>query len=125
MIYLCHNYLYNKMYEKTISMLSMSKRIFKLSKSKKKQTYFLFKRLQKQMEQINNWILERKKNSFLQKAKQTNRFRSKSKLEGWEKIRQGWLCFDNVQRTSKQGYRWLCKGTQINYGTNYRKVFTS
>ena len=125
MIYLFHNILYNIQYETVISMSSLSKRISGLSKSEKRKICFLFKRMQIHLEQNLKRILGRQKNAFLQKTKQENKFRSKPKLEGWKKIRQGWLCFSDVQRTSKQGYRWVCKGTQINYGRITWQIFTS
>jgi hypothetical protein len=117
--------IYNYLYESFNSMFALSQRISKIQKLFKRNKFLQFSMLWRVSKDTQSWSLEREKNSFLQKTKQGNRWRKQSKLEGWKKIGQRWLCFNNVQKASLLRYRWLCQRTQISNRTNYRKVFAA
>lgn len=106
-----------------VYLLSVFQKVFGLSEQGKirlgagLQVSFLLKSLQKYLEQVGCWSLERKINSLLQKTKQKCERFSEWSMERWEENRQEWLCSYLETRTPTIRFSWICERTQIGHRT--------
>lgn len=120
-----HKKIYNVFYDKS-TMRTLQKRIRNIfSLVQKKETSFLFSFLQIRLESNFAGVLERQKNTFLQKAKQRCFWFKKWTMEGWKKNRQRWIYSYLESKTSLFGFSWICSRTPLSNGTTYRKNFNS
>lgn len=107
----------------------VQERISRLSKSTRKtwiQVFFLFKRMQVQVEQNSKRLLARKENVIFSTIKNVFKscrfFRSKKwEMEGWTQSGQRWIYSCMEAGPSLLRLSWLCQRTSFSYGISYGK----
>jgi len=109
-------------------MPSMWKKVHGISQSTKIKLSFLFKKLQKYLEQKLTWILEKQKNVSISKKNHEQEScrcieKQKPKVEGWKESGQGWLHFNLEERSSLFRLSWLRERTPLNNGKKDGSIF--